>query len=292
MKVYVQLLLLIVLVFVGFGSRETNADEYYSFGSYRLVRSHYDSGFVNGVDTPAIVKTLYPSGYDVIKRSHYYDYAMDYSIGKNGGNSGALLRVGIFPTVQEAEETTLRYLCSNSGPYKEGSSLGLNIGDNCWYREEITGGSGTAILSKILFLRKNAFFQLGIGADKIDIIPIAEAIDSMLIHGSLYIELSNTLDPPVITDIQLSKKEIETDDVSFMKVIAYDPKGKKLEYERTPGIVKSADDPDNMFRIYASRDNWSEPFYGSHIIEAWVINEDGFVSRKYSTQITFSPPPR
>jgi len=271
------------------------AQETYSIGQYRLVRSHYTTDFIGSVSAQKIIFEYYPEFRINLSQVQGY-WGKRYGLKRDKDGIDADFQIGIYPSVEEAEEAVLGYLNSVPAYWINGYKDEKAFGDNYWYAEVKYDGEESPRIYATVFQRKNIFILMSNGAfhskNYFDLFPVARSIDSLVVNGSPWIGLSDILDPPVVSSIQLSKQELKLNEMAVMTVKAYDPKGKKIEYARSPGIMKNADDPANVFRIYASRDNWGEPFYGTHIIEAWVVNEDNFVSRKFATQITFSPPPR
>jgi hypothetical protein len=217
-----------------------------------------------------------------------WHYGKLYNYNNYGTYAG--IQIGIYQDVPEAEENALDNFNGLTAYFMEGPIKGISVGDNCWWYKEIFEGEGEPRIMGIAFLRKNVFIMIHTDGSKEyfkDILPLCQSIDHDLMNGASYITLENTLQPPIVSSLQLSKNVLKLKETAFVTANASDPKGRKLEYIAR-GMAKNDKDPQNIFRIIAGVDFYfPEPFYGTHILECWVINEDNFFSKVYKTLVTF-----
>jgi hypothetical protein len=282
MKEYlIATLLVFQFCFSGAGA----AQEYLSAGKYRLVRSYYDSALVEGIDASSLVKLF--DGFSIRHVSAYWYWGRVYHLSRDSDGVNAILQVGVYPTVPEAEKTCLDYLNDVTAFFTEGSVRGTKIGDNCWFNEFQASGESKPWLDSITFIRKNVLVMLTSGASRtsnfIDILPVAQTIDSMIVNGSAGVMMKDRISLPEIISVQSNRKELREGETATVSVSAVDPKGKKLEYQ---GYGTKTGE--NTFFIRYSRDNTPAQYFGTtQTFAVWVVNEDNLFSRKKEFQITF-----
>ena len=265
-------------------------EEYYEKGRYRLIRSEYNDSFVNGIDIPALAEKHLEDF--VLTNSATYFYSVKrYYFKRNSDGAIAKIHIGIFPSVSETEELVLDILNEGSGGASEGSFNGIDIGDNDWYYGYTTS-DGEHELSSIVFIRKNVLICIGptdVSSENYypDMLTLAQKIDEDIMKGTPYVILKDTLSPPVINSVSLSKSTLAENEEATITINASDPLSQIEHYRTLGGAIKYEDDPVNVFRTIADRGVFGEPFYGTHIIQAWVINEYNFFSRIYEIELTF-----
>jgi len=255
--------------------------EYYQVGSYRLIRSHYDAGFATGIDISDLVEQ-HLQEFKLEPLRFMYPRQKVFIANRSIDSTVIYIMAGVYPSVEEAEEVVLKHINNLTASYQEGPVMGESIGDNAWWF-----GSQEFPVESIVFVRKNVFFSISIMESKgqIDILSIAKAVDMDIMNGTDYIPRTNSLNPPRIESLGLSKTSVNEGETSVLTIQATDPAGKKLFYSVNRGFQSR--EKENVFTIEAIRDYFPEPFFGSHILEAWVANEDNFFSKVFKTQITF-----
>ncbi len=220
-----------------------------------------------------------------------------YSVKKYSFKSninGAIVRIciGIFPSVREAEEVVLDSMNEAAGGGKEGPFNGVDIGDNDWYYGYYTSPDKEYKLSSIVFVRKNVIIMVGptIASREgyhPDILSLAQKIDNDIMTGTSYLMLTDILSPPVIQSVSLSKNVLVEGEEATITINASDPLSQIEHYRTLGGAIKYENDPVNVFRTVADRGLFKEPFFGTHTIKIWVINQNNFFSKIYEAQLTF-----
>lgn len=265
-----------------------SGQDYYQKGIYRLTRSHYDGAFVSSLNVQACAERYLPN-FLVSPKPVIWHYGKLYRCSYYSTSVG--IQIGIYQDVQEAEESALENLNGLTAYFMEGPIKGISVGDNCWWYKGVYEGESEPRIEGVAFLRKNIFMMISTNMGQRDyfkdILPLCQSIDNDLLNGASYLALENSLHPPVVNSLQLSTNVLKLRETAFVTVSATDPKGKKLEYI-TRGMSKNDNDPENIFRILADVDFYfPDPFYGTHTLECWVINEDNFFSKVFKTSVTF-----
>ena len=283
-----------ILIMQIFSSHICYSQEYYEKGNYRLRRSDYQHALVSGFDHIRMT-SMYLPGFTITGSLPMFYHGLSYEF-KNSDNKRLAVKIGVYPTIRDAEEAVLDYLNDVAGIFSEGNDGNVIIGDNSWYYEIKLNTAENEIISRfesIIFIRKNAIVGVFSGAGNSahyypDLLKLAESIDNDIMNGAPYIKLSDTLNPPVIHSVSLSKSKIQEGEESIMTIYAYDPAGHIAHYRLTPGPEKDWSDPKNVFRIYADRNRFpDEPFFETHKIEVWIVNNDNFFSSKAIVEVTF-----
>ena len=266
--------------------------EYYQKGHYGLYRSLYIDSFINGIDIKGL-NDNHLQDFETISVGALWYTGKSYRF-KNSKNEELIITLGVYPSIQEVEETVLDYMNSISAAFEKGPFEDISIGDNFWwyditlYRNQIAEKK----LSSVVFIRKNVLIVLHspVSSKKIkyfsNMLDVAMNIDNDLINGSTYIKINDVLTPPAIQSVTLSKNKILEGEESLMTINASDPSGHIAHYLMTPGPSKDGRDPVNVYRIQANRDKFPEPFLGKHTIEVWIVNNDNFFSSKESVEVT------
>jgi hypothetical protein len=216
----------------------------------------------------------------------YWGYLYGF-YAQDDNKRGVSFQIGVYPSVQTAEETALHYLNTISLFFMEGPIQGKSIGDNCWYAFNTNTDQKVRYIS---FLRKNVFVMIGIDFNAPhpppDILELCREIDSDIMNGARYISFADKPDPPSVTSVQVAKSILREGETTIVTITGSDPKGKRLDYQgEFPGTRLEAE---NTFLVRFSRDNTPEPYWGTtQTFTAWVVNEDLFFSERKEFQITF-----
>ncbi len=268
--------------------------EYYQKGRYRLIRSEYNDSFVAGIDIPALAGN-HLEDFKLVNSTTFFYSVKKYSFKSN--INGAVLRIciGIFPSVKETEEVVLDSMNEAAAGGKEGPFNGVDIGDNDWYFGYYTSPDKEYHPSSIVFIRKNVIIMVGptIASSEDyypDILSLAQKIDDDIMKGAPYVILTDTLSPPVIHSVSLSKNVLVEGEEATITINASDPLSQIEHYRTLGGAIKYENDPVNVFRTVADRGLFKEPFFGTHTIKIWVINKNNFFSRIYEVKLTFYLP--
>ena len=134
-----------------------------------------------------------------------------------------------------------------------------------------------------MFLRNNALFIMSCSHNYGKLKDLATKIDNDIINEESYISIENSISLPKINSITVGKSNFKEGESTKITVNAIDPGNEALEYI-FQGLFHNDYDPENVFTFTASRDYVGEPFFGSHTIEFYVINESNVLSR--SAEIT------
>ncbi|MFC1574143.1 hypothetical protein ACFL30_03075 [Candidatus Latescibacterota bacterium] len=270
-----------------------SGQEYYQKGHYGLYRSVYTDSLINGFNIKGL-NDNHLQNFELKSVGALWYTGKSYRF-KNSINEELFITIGVYPSIQEVEETVLDYMNSMSAAFKKGPFEDINIGDNYWWSDITLYQNQTSEkrISSIVFIRKNVLIVLHspVSSKKIkyftNMLEVALNIDNDLMNGATYIKLDDVLTPPVIHSVSLSKSKILEGEESLMTINASDPSGHIAHYLMTPGPKKDGRDPVNVYRIQANRDRFPDPFLGKHTIEVWVVNNDNFFSSKASVEVTF-----
>jgi len=279
---------LALIVLLGCAPEICLGQEYYVKGNHRLIRSLYTNNLVEGINTVALVQK-YLSEYHYGSPLSLWYWGYLYRFYKQGNDRMAVsIQIGVYPSIQEAEEIALYYLNTISTLFMEGPIQNESIGDNCWYA--LNNYSEKKVRS-VSFLRKNVFMVVDVDYEApnpftyTDLIDLCKAIDSDILNGTSYISFADTPIPPAVSSVQVSKNELREGDVSIISISASDYMGKKLEYH---GDFPGTKTDENTFFIRYSKDNFPANFFGTtQTFSVWAVNENNLFSRKKEFQITF-----
>lgn len=139
-----------------------------------------------------------------------------------------------------------------------------------------------------MFLKENALFILSSHSYK-NLSDLARAIDEDITKREPYIRIEETLSAPKINSVSLTKSRVMEGDSTKITIHATDPNNESLEYQAQPGLIRFQSDPENVFTFVASRDQVSEPFFGSHNIKFVVINNSNVVSGIAEVTVNIAP---
>jgi hypothetical protein len=252
---------------------------YYEKGWYRLVRSDPNVPLVTKIDMEEMARQ-HLDGFRLVRKRAHWNWGREYVFRREGDKEAVFVKVGLHPSVREVEELVLDYLNGISLIMREGPVMGEAIGDNAWW----SATSTPPIVTNIVFIRKNALFTLSFHSyDKVK--ALAKAIDDDIMGGASYITIKDSISPPVINAISVSKRELKEGEAAKITISATDPEGEPLEYQSYPGLFRANGDPENVFTLIASPDYIPAPFFGSHAIKVVAINENNAVSRILETDI-------
>ncbi len=264
--------------------------EYYERGGYRLIRSHYDNALVDGVNVEALSERYLPDFRLTFRLAIWYNDVL-YAFNRQTDQQSISICVGVYLSVQEAENAALDGLADRSERLTAGPVRGEQIGDNCWYSEMSYGNEKR--LETIAFVKKNVFIVISAHNNEFSplLLDLGKSIDHDIMNGSSCLTLADAPKPPVVNSIQVSINELRDGDTATITVSAADPEGKRIEYHQSSGINKLDIDPENVFRIQVSEDSIVRKFLGTtQTFEIWVVNEDNFFSQKKQFQVTFISP--
>lgn len=253
---------------------------YYEKGSYRLVRSDPNVPLVTRVDMEEMARR-HLVDFSLVSKRPIWNYGREYVFRRESDKATVFVTVGLHPSVGEVEELVLDYLNSISAVMRKGPIIGELIGDNGWW---LSPSFAPHIVTNIVFIRKNALFILS-SHNYEEMKELAKAIDNDLMGAAFYITIKDSISPPVIDAISVSKKDLKEEEVSKLTVSAIDPNGEPLEYQFSPGLVRRKGDAENVFTFIASPDYVPTPLFGLHTIKVVAINKSNVVSRVFETEV-------
>ena len=182
-----------------------------------------------------------------------------------------------------------------AGGGREGPFNGVDIGGNDRNYGYYLSPDHEYNPSSIVFVRKNVLINIGptyISKKDYypDILSLAQKIDNDIMKGASYVMLTDILSPPVIHSVSFSNNVLVEGEEATITINASDPLSQIEHYRTLGGAIKYENDPVNVFRTVADRGLFKEPFFGTHTIKIWVINQNNFFSRIYEAKLTFLDP--
>jgi len=272
-----------------FWANNSCTQEVYEKGEYRLIRTSENRSYISKVDIPALVTKCFP-GFTMQSTSIpvYKHIAIRNVLSRNRDNASIIFYIGLHPSVSAAEDAMLDMLNSQFNiPMVEHNVVSL--GDNSWrYRLNATVKPEDPY--SIAFIRKNAVVYFLHAAEKIEdvnLLPIAKAIDDALLNGSSYLTMTDTINPPIVLSLSLSKNAVGENEKFTATIQASDPEGSPLYYCTNATSMDAREK--NILSLRPSRAFFpDEPFYGPHTIKAWVVNDNCLFSNIVETPIIFS----
>lgn len=267
---------------------DASAGERYELGKYYLVRSTYETDLIEGFNVEQFGNEYLP-GYSIKKYAAHLGYWQPhYTFFQNVNESSiyVTVRVSLFPDVGAAETATLEFLNSGNllleyGPYGE-----VTCGDNFWWYAIDDD------LWYIIFIRKNALAEVSTSyIDERrydDLMSLARQIDQNLLEGVPYAMMSDTIQAPEITGVDVEQSKLKLGDIASIEVSAFDPHNTELLYKGDwfKGPVDGENDK-LQFRITEVSVPLGETFEGDHTFYVWVVNEMNMHSYKYPVKLSF-----
>lgn len=220
----------------------------------------------------------------VRKRAHW-NRGREFVFQRSDDQANVFIIIGIHQSPNDANAIALDYLNEISIRMEEGPLAGAAIGDKLWWWSP---NSNSTNVTNILFLKKNALFILSSHRYK-KLIDLARAIDEDISKKEPYIIIEESLSVPKVISVSLAKSSLKDGDSTKITIHATDPNNESLEYQTQPGLIKFQSDPENVFTFVASRDQVSEPFFGSHKIKFVVINKSNVVSSTTEITVNITP---
>jgi hypothetical protein len=184
------------------------------------------------------------------------------------------IQVGLYASAKHAEEVALDYIKYLSIQLIENPFPELSIGDKSW--GEISGFDKITITG-IIFIKNNALVMIS-SRNYRDIKELAKAIDVDITNEAAYISLENAIQIPKINSVSIGKSNLREGESTKITINATDFNLESLEYVFFPGLIKEANDPENVFTLIASKEKFPGQFLGSHAINIVLINKSNVVS--------------
>jgi len=259
----------------------------YEKGEYRLTRSSENGPLVTKVNFTLLAAQCFP-GFTLQSTSIPFKHVAIRNVLYRGrGGEGITFFIGLHPSVRAAEDAILDMLNIqvNISMIENTTSP---VGDNSWHDTRTKSPEDPNVIA---FIRKNAvvfFLHAGEKIEDVNLLPIANAIDATLVNGASYITITDTLNPPIVHSLELSKNAVGEKERVEIIIHASDPEGNPFYY------CSNAIDPfgvkgKNILPYFPSQGYFpDEPFYGPHTIKAWVVNDNCLFSNIVETPIIFS----
>ncbi len=270
-----------------FASAICFSKEYYQKGDYQIIRSNPDVPLVAGVDVSALAqKYLSDFRLDSVRRYSQLDDVVVYHLYQNNSEKQITFMVGLHPSVREAEESMLDALNHQDFiSMKEWPSNEAKIGESAWY---YLNGRQSGYKDGVAFIRRNAVFWIYTGPEPeyIGIETLARGVDQDLMNGAPYIKIQDKLSPPVVQSVDLSQSVYRMGERGTLTIQGSDPEGYSIMYgDSWTGFGRSG----NQTQIIADNRNWydKESFFGTHVIQCWVVNENNLFSSIKEVTVTF-----
>ena len=115
---------------------------------------------------------------DSVRTEYVYDTEDESSL--------LFIRVGLYPSEQDAQSIANNYVNSTAASWDEGPHQGVYIGDKFWWRTDMD----TTILTGMVFTRKNALINM-ISHEYEQLKSLAIKIDNDILNGASYIRCIN-----------------------------------------------------------------------------------------------------
>jgi hypothetical protein len=254
--------------------------EYLEKGRYKLHRSAYETGLVGGMNVLSFAEK-HLSEFTFSERETTLYRGIIHYFYRKSDNAKIQLIVGLYPTVEIAEEMMLELLNTNTLAFEYSPVMGHQIGDNCWWLN-----NSPSPLRYVLFIRKNMVVQINdISSDNRyqQLLELALSLDGEIMEGSQYIPLKDELTPPQINSVLLTKNQLSLNESALATVIASEPLQKNLIYRCTGRAYNDHDGLENTFKITSSKN----VLPGIYSLKFWVVNEDNAYSDIHEVKVTF-----
>ena len=265
-----------------------SAQEYYSKGQYRLIQSNTDVPLVSALDEK-MLRDKYFKAFEIQGVTNLrWETGIEYNFCRVADTSFVSIRIGLYPSVREAEEAVLDGLNGGTAWMNEGPIQSEQIGDTIWYTTTETALHGEIIIL-VTFIRYNAVFTLCCMDGEVDLLSLAKSIDQDIQNGASYLKSNKTISPPVIRSVEAPKEIRELDRILFA-VDASDPEGYGIKYHCLFGGQQSGQ-PENVLEVCANPNYFpNDPASGQHAFRIWVVNENNLFSSVSEVTVTFSVP--
>ncbi|MEN8158105.1 MAG: hypothetical protein ABFS10_14225 [Bacteroidota bacterium] len=236
---------------------------------------------VNGVDMEELVSVHLP-GYELVRSRLMFDWGREYVYQSNDEAKNLHMKVGVYPSVEKAEEAAGAYAMLCSAVFYPGPYDSYMVGDRCW--SPYFHGENQEIMA-IVFIRKNMLINISSGDGFGEVGTLAKAIDEGILDRDDYIDLAHELQLPVIDSITATKSVLREGESTTVTVYASDPGNQSIEYD-VIGMTKLDTEEGNSFREHATVDFMGANLTGTHSYNFLVMNEANVYSEMATFQLT------
>ncbi|MHB9028901.1 MAG: FlgD immunoglobulin-like domain containing protein [Candidatus Latescibacterota bacterium] len=261
------------------------AQEYLEQGRYKLRRSSYDKGLVSGMNVVSFAEK-HLTDFVLSERRTTMPRGVFHFFHRNSDNAKIQIIVGVYPTIEIAEEMILELLNFNSLAFEYSSVMGHQIGDNCWWLNY-----PPFPLRYVFFIRKNMIVALSDISNDYryryqQLLELALTLDSEIMNGTQYIPLKDILTPPKINSVSLTKNQLILNESAYATVNVTEPLQKSFVYRCDGPAYNDHEGLKNTFQIPYSLNNAPR----TYSLKFWVVNEDNAYSDTEEVKVTFLGP--
>ena len=262
----------------------TTISVFFSCENFLGSNSKHDAQYITKFDMDEMAKKNL-ADFALIRSRAQWNRGREFVFQRSSDQANVFIIIGIHQSPGDANDIALDYLNEISIRMKEGPLAGAAIGDKLWWWSP---NSDSTNVTNILFLKENVLFILSSHSYK-NLIDLARAIAEDITKKESYLTIEESLSVPKVNSVSLTKSSVKDGDSTKITIHATDTNNELLEYQAQPGLIRFQSDPENVFTFVASRDQVSEPFFGSHKIKFVVINESNVVSGIAEITVNITP---
>ncbi len=245
-----------------------------------ITQASSEAPYINSFDMEEFLQTHLPEYLITERYTQWYTEVL-YALQYKGTGPELWVRLGLFPSVIDAEGAAEAYMDGSTQWFKEGPPAGVEIGDRSWFYPPVSEKR----VKDVLFVRRNGFFVVHDISSGIDVVDLAKRIDNDLIAGAGYLIRGESVSCPVIQSVDVSKSAIREGETSILTVHAQDPNGAPLELHSHPSWRTQGNELTVTHSLVFYPDN---PDWGVHPIKIWAINEQrNMFSKIFEVDINF-----
>lgn len=147
-----------------------------------LLKSNKQETIITNINMEEMAHRHLP-GFSLLRQRAKGDLGTEYVFTNESDSVNVFITVGLHKSANDAENIVLDYLDGISMGMEKGPIPGESIGDKLWW---LAPYSDTNIVTNIVFIRKNAHFEMS-SHKGVNLKTLAKAIDDDIINEASYI---------------------------------------------------------------------------------------------------------